>query len=155
MMIICAFLVLGCGSLNKHKLFSKHITKETLASEIEETLKVQRSINIRDSSDNNLEFIIWPKGPFTFSPSTGFVGEAFKMEVKRKQARLLELSELTTANKQATTRLKQAKEAVVKQKEKKVEWEGKSYGLGVLVLAIAVGLWLVWKRLKLGLGIGG
>ncbi|RZJ17275.1 MAG: hypothetical protein EON51_17890, partial [Acinetobacter sp.] len=102
-----AFCSIGCGTLKKDKLFSKHITKETLASEIEETLKVQRSINIRDSSDNNLEFIIWPKGPFTFSPSTGFVGEAFKMEVKGKQARLLELSELTTANKQATTGLTQ------------------------------------------------
>ncbi|WP_316786259.1 hypothetical protein [Pedobacter frigiditerrae] len=148
--IVLAFWSIGCGTLKKDKLFSKNITKETLASEIEETHRVQRSINSRDSIDNMMQLTIWPKGPFTFSPSMGFVGEAFKMEVQGKHAHLMQQRDVTLDQGAKSTKQQSQKEIVVKLKEKEVEWEGKGYRAWVLVLAVAVGFWLVWKRLKLG-----
>ncbi|RZK54479.1 MAG: hypothetical protein EOO91_15850 [Pedobacter sp.] len=150
MMITCACLWLGCGTINKDKLFSKNITSESLAMESTQALELQQTINIRDSTSNMMELTIWPKGPFTFSPATGFAGEAFKMEWKGKQSSLVEFNKVTSTSKQATIRLKQKKKSVAKLKQKKVEWEGIRYGVGIwMAVVLAIGIWLVRKRWKL------
>ncbi|TCC94198.1 hypothetical protein EZ428_05315 [Pedobacter frigiditerrae] len=144
--ITCAFLLPGCGTLNKDKLFSKNIKKETLSQEHSETLAVQQAVNIRDSTYTMMELTIWPKGPFTFSPATGFAGEAFKMEMRGKQSSLVDFSKVTSANRGSNTRLKQEKVSVTKQKEKKVEWEGMSYGGCLLVVVVVVFSFLFFRR---------
>ncbi|RZJ16067.1 MAG: hypothetical protein EON51_18325 [Acinetobacter sp.] len=149
MMITCAFLWLGCGSINKDKLFSKSINKERVTKESSELIAIQEAINIRDSNDNTMELTIWPKGPFTFSPAAGFTGEAFKMEVKGRQSSLIKKSELSSVKRSATTKQKLQEERVVKLKEKQVGWEGMGYGVGVLaVIVVVIVVWIVWKKLS-------
>ncbi|RZK51895.1 MAG: hypothetical protein EOO91_20235 [Pedobacter sp.] len=149
MIIILASWSLGCGSLNKDKLFSKNITSESLAMESTQALELQQTINISDSTSNMMKLTIWPKGPFTFSPAAGFTGEAFKMEVKGRQSSLIKKSELSSVKRSATTKQKLQEERVVKLKEKQVEWEGMGYGIGVLaVIVVVIVVWIVWKKLS-------
>ncbi|RZK37640.1 MAG: hypothetical protein EOO90_24730 [Pedobacter sp.] len=132
-------------------MFSKSISKESLVTETTERTELQQTINIRDSTSNMMELTIWPKGPFTFSPATGFAGEAFKMEWKGKQSSLIQKSELSSVKRSATTKQKLQKERVVKLKEKQVGWEGMGYGILLLIVVVVViGVWLLRKRLKMG-----
>ncbi|RYF26686.1 MAG: hypothetical protein EOO42_00945 [Flavobacteriales bacterium] len=148
MIIALASWSLGCGSLNKDKLFSKGITKETLRKESTETIEVQQTINIKDSSDATMKLTIWPKGPFTFSAANGFAGEAFKMEVKGKHVQLIQKRELTSVKRGSTSKQKLQKESVIKLKEKQVKWEGTGYEVGFLLLVVlAIVAWIVWKKM--------
>ncbi|WP_316770985.1 hypothetical protein [Pedobacter frigiditerrae] len=146
MIITCAFLLLGCGTLNKDKLFSKNLTKEVHIEESTKTLAVQQAINIRDSNTNILELTIWPKGAFSFSQAKGFVGEAFKMELKGGQSQLIQSSALLTSKSELAKKRRSQKEILVKLKEKKVDWEGMEHSVWLMVLVVAVGVWLMRKR---------
>lgn len=151
LVIICIFLLSSCSTLTKDKWLGKNKTKETLAQQINETHLAERTLLMKDSSDATIEFTIWPKGDFRYAPEKGFEGEAFKVEFKGKQYRLIKSGDLSVSKKETTTQLKFQKEQVAKLKGKKVERIGMDYGIGfLLLLLILIGLWSFRKKLSSG-----
>lgn len=87
-----------------------------------------------DSSSYEEEVLIWPKGKFSYSPATGFFGEAEKLLLKEKGGREKVAAEMSTAHSSAEERVLRA--------EPKFNW--------ILWLLIAVlGVYLSFKFYKI------
>lgn len=86
-----------------------------------------------DSSSYDKEVLIWPKGNFSYSPGTGFFGEAEKVQLKVRGSSGARGSEVTTRQSSA--------EEKVMLKEPKLRW-------GLLVLICGVGIYLSFKFFK-------
>lgn len=88
--ISCLVLInclMGCGlqqrtsTTNKEKKeYSK--TSDVSLSEMEQVLLEAQSLTLfTDSTHQDYQVQLWPKGPFTYSASTGFEGEAEKVVI--------------------------------------------------------------------------
>jgi hypothetical protein len=137
--LLVSVAVTSCGMLHDtvkitdayHEMRSSN-TLLKLAADSEYSSKSASLLLFKDSSDQNYTLQIWPKGKFTYSPVSGFEGEAEKMLVSGKLKLASSGSELSGADQQGkssiqlTTKQKQkmasGHESTVKKKTLSLKW---------------------------------
>lgn len=73
MMLWFGYCLSGCGLFKNTSKSSKEVEADALVFRI-----------YSDSNSYEEEVLIWPKGKFSYSPGTGFFGEAEKVQLKGK-----------------------------------------------------------------------
>lgn len=124
-------------------------TESSLKQTRNESLKNQ--LVIQDSLSSGGTLTIWPKGVFTFSPETGFKGEATQVKV----AHQLQQVKFTKAQKEETLvgQLDSKQQNSVKAKSTLTEtrsfkWQTGFYWILLIILGLIGVLYWLFKRLK-------
>ena len=86
LLFVFVSLLVGCTMLKKDTLSNRQQNTTKFDRNLKETVN-ERSSNrlvIKDSLNSNAILTIWPQGTFTFSPETGFMGEATQVQMAFK-----------------------------------------------------------------------
>ncbi|WP_316746916.1 hypothetical protein [Pedobacter gandavensis] len=115
--------ITGCGLFKNTAKSSKEVASEATVLRF-----------YSDSSSYQEEVLIWPKGEFSYSPGTGFFGEAEKVQVKGTGYRAKLGAEMSSE--------KYAAEEKLLVRESKLDWM-------LWVLVCGLGIYLSFKFYKI------
>jgi hypothetical protein len=148
---LVALILTSCQLFEKEKLTSKAQGQKEELQLVQQrnTLSQKNDLVLIDSSHNDFELMLWPKGKFTFSVANGFEGEAERILIKGKQTKQKVLN-ITQETKQDSTQFKanysNEKASSITVKKNKIS-AGYNWFL-LLVLPVLYGFYWLNKRYK-------